>query len=207
MNTIAPTSLPPRIFEFCKKISTESPVILQVESEGFSETAECFNNVAIKIEKDGGTVAHGWLIWDWPGVFTEAEFHAVWRSPEDDMIDITPPYDGELLVVFLPDPSRTYKGRRVDSIRHAANENRMVQDFIRLCEANYVRFGQVRNGAQLEGHDAELYENFAKAKEFILDGIRAGANRNAPCLCGGGERYKRCHEPKLHKLITDLIGK
>ncbi|WP_081003568.1 SEC-C metal-binding domain-containing protein [Pseudomonas savastanoi] len=29
----------------------------------------------------------------------------------------------------------------------------------------------------------------------------------AQCACGSGERYKRCHEPKLHHLTIALIGK
>lgn len=207
MNTVAPVGLPQRILDFCKKISSDQPVILSVMPESFSRIAECFDNAASKVEKDGGEVVHGWLIWDWPGVFTEAEFHAVWKSPEGIIRDVTATYDGEKQVVFLPDPSRTYQGRRVDSIRVSASDNKMIGDFIKLCEANYLRFGQIRDGAQLEGHDANLYKSFAQAKEFMLNTIRNGANRNALCACRSGERYKRCHEPKLHHLTTALIGK
>lgn len=207
MNTVAPVGLPQRIRDFCKRISSDQPVLLSVRPESFSRIAECFDNVASKIEKEGGEVVHGWLIWDWPGVFTEAEFHAVWKSPEGVVRDVTPTYDGEKQVVFLPDASRTYQGRRVDSIRVAANENKIIGDFIKLCEANHLRFGQVRDGAQLEGHEANLYKSFVQAKEFILGAIRNGANRNAQCACGSGERYKRCHEPKLHHLTIALIGK
>lgn len=207
MNTVAPLSLPPRVLGFCKTISSQPPVILVVQPEPFSQVAECFGNVATKIKNDGGAIIHGWLIWDWPGVFTEAEFHAVWQSPEGKLVDITNPPHRETSVVFLPDSSRSYTGRRVDSIRRAASENRVIKDFIRLCEANFQRFGQIRSGAQIEGREAELYEEFNRAKGFVLDIIRSGANRNAPCLCGGGERYKRCHEPKLHRFITELIGK
>lgn len=206
MNTVAPLGLPQRILDFCQKISSEQPVILDVTPELFSRVSECFDNVATKVEEDGGEVVHGWLIWDWPGVFTEAEFHAVWKSTEGVISDVTPTYDGEKQVVFLPDPSIFYEGRRVDSIRVPANENKIVGDFIKLCEANHLRFGQVRNGAQLEGQEAYLYTSFAQAKDFILGAIRNGANRNALCACGSGERYKRCHEPKLHQLTAALIG-
>lgn len=207
MNTVAPVELPQRILDFCKKISSDRPVILSVTPESFSRVAECFDNVALKVEKEDGEAVHGWLIWDWPGVFTEAEFHTVWKSTEGVVRDITPTYDGEEQVVFLPDPSRIYRGRRVDSIRVPASDNKMIGEFIKLCEANYLRFGQIRNGAQLEGHEATLYTSFAQAKEFILGAIRNGANRNALCACGSGERYKRCHEPKLHHLTIALIGK
>lgn len=207
MNTAAPVELPQRIIDFCKKISSEHPITLEVTPEAFSRVGECFDNVANKVRASGGEVIHGWLIWDWPGVLTEAEFHAAWKSPDGVIAELTPTYDGEKQVVFLPDPSAVYQGRRVDSIRVSASENKIVGDFIKLCEANYQRFGQVRNGAQLEGQEAHLYTSFAQAKEFILGAIRSGANRNALCACGSGERYKRCHEPKLHHLTAALIGK
>ena len=207
MNTVAPVGLPQRILDFCKTISIEQPVLLSVTPEPFSQVAECFNNVAMQVESEGGEAVHGWLIWDWPAVFTEAEFHAIWKSPAGTLKDITPTFDGEQQVVFLPDHSRSFLGRRVDSIRVPANENKMIKDFIGLCEAYHLRFGQVRDGAQLEGLEANLYTGAAQAKEFLLDAIRAGANRNAPCQCGRRERYKRCHEPKLHNLISAIIGK
>ncbi|WP_147461888.1 MULTISPECIES: SEC-C metal-binding domain-containing protein [Pseudomonas syringae group] len=139
MNTVAPVGLQQRIRDFCKRISSDQPLLLSVKPESFSRIAECFDNVASKIEKEGGEVVYGWLIWDWPEVFTEAEFHAVWKSPE--------------------------------------------------------------------GQEANLYTRSAQAKEFILGAIRNSANRNALCACGSGERYKRCHEPKLHQLTVTLIGK
>lgn len=207
MNTVAPVGLPQRILDFCKKISSENPIILDVTPESFSQIGECFDNVATKARNEGGEAVHGWLIWDWPGVFTEAEFHAVWKSKDGVIRDVTPTHDGDKQVVFLPDPSLIFQGRRVDSIRVPASDNKIVGDFIKLCEANHLRFGQVRNGAQLEGQEAHLYTSFAQAKEFILGAIINGANRNALCACGSGERYKRCHEKKLHQLTAALIGK
>ncbi|MHC8348670.1 hypothetical protein ACYZT7_04655 [Pseudomonas sp. RT4P38] len=206
MNTVAPVGLQQRILDFCKTISAEQPVVLNVTPKPFSQVSECFSNVATQVEKEGGEAVHGWLIWDWPAVFTEAEFHAVWKSPDGILQDITPAFDGDQQVVFLPDHTRVFQGRRVDSIRVAASENRMIKDFIRLCEANHLRFGQIRDGAQIEGPEATLYSNFNQAKTLLVDAISAGANRNAQCACGGGERYKRCHEPKLHDLISALVG-
>ena len=59
----------------------------------------------------------GWAIWEWPGVFIEAEFHAVWASPEGQLVDFAPRSLRSSHVVFLPDPSRKYEGRQVDNIR------------------------------------------------------------------------------------------
>lgn len=206
MNTVAPLRLQQRILDFCKAISPEQPVLLNVTPTPFSKVSECFQNVATQVEEKGGEVVHGWLIWDWPAVFTEAEFHAVWKSPDGTLHDITPAFDGDQKVVFLRDNSREFRDRRVDSIRVAASGNRIINDFIKLCEANHLRYGQVRNGATLEGREATLYDNFNKAKELMVQAITSGANRNAQCACGSGERYKRCHEEKIQDLISALIS-
>lgn len=106
--------------------------------------------------------------------------------------------------MFLSDPSRTYQGHRIDTIRRAASANQIIVDFINLCEASFRRFGQIPSGTTLEGVEADLYEPFGMARSFIVDVITNGANRNTTCLCGSGDRYKHCHEHKLHRLIDGL---
>ncbi|MDP5541291.1 SEC-C metal-binding domain-containing protein [Pseudomonas aeruginosa] len=204
MSTRAPVELPKRVMDFCRTISPLPPVVLPVEAEPFALPAECYGNVEEQVRRSGGAIAFGWQIWDWAGVFTEAEFHAVWRSPAGTLHDITPKADGDSEIVFLPDPSRRYDGRRIDSIRRPASDNRVIGDFIRLCEANFFRFGQLKSGIKLDERDSDLYRSVDLARMFMVETIRRGANRNAPCNCGSGERYKRCHEPKLHKLIEAL---
>lgn len=203
-NTRAPIELPARILDFCRQISSEQPTVMAVEPLNFAVPGECYSNVEEQVRRAGGSAAYGWQIWDWPAVFTEAEFHAVWRHPSGSLHDITPKVDGDKSIVFLSDPSRAYQGRRIDSIRRAASANPIVVDFINLCEANFRRFGQIPNGTTLEGIEADLYESFEMARSFIVEVITNGANRNTACLCGSGDRYKHCHEHKLRKLIDGL---
>jgi len=82
--------------------------------------------------------------------------------------------------------------------------NQIVGDFIRLCEANFSRFGQTPNGLTLEGRDADLYQSFELAHNFMVEVIANGANRNSLCQCGSGNRYKHCHEHNLRRLIDGL---
>lgn len=203
-NTRAPIELPTRILDFCWQISKEKPVVMPVEPKSFAVPGECYANVEEQVRRAGGSAVYGWQIWDWPAVFTEAEFHAVWRATDGSLHDITPKPDGDSAIVFLPDPSRIYQGKRVDSIRRPASANQVIIDFIRLCEANFRRFGQTENGATLEGRDADLYKSFELARNFISEILANGANRNSFCICGSGDRYKKCHEPKLRRLIDGL---
>lgn len=203
-NTRAPIELPARILDFCRQVSPEKPVVMAVEPQEFAVPGECYSNVEEQTRRAGGSTVYGWQIWDWPAVFTEAEFHAVWRAPDCSLHDITPKVDGDKAVVFLPDSSRTYQGSRIDSIRRPASTNQIVGDFIRLCEANFSRFGQTPNGLTLEGRDADLYQSFELAHNFMVEVIANGANRNSLCQCGSGNRYKHCHEHNLRRLIDGL---
>jgi hypothetical protein len=65
----------------------------------------CSDGVLEKIKHDGGSIRFGWTIWDWPGVFLTAEFHAVWISPNMELVDITPKPQGESQIVFVADES------------------------------------------------------------------------------------------------------
>ena len=78
---------------------------------------ECFPIVDEQIKAEGGTMVTGWALWEWPGVFIEAEFHAVWRSPDNSLVDLTPNRILPSEIAFLPDPTKKYEGRQIDNVR------------------------------------------------------------------------------------------
>ncbi|RYE61895.1 MAG: SEC-C domain-containing protein [Oxalobacteraceae bacterium] len=206
MNTRAPIDLNPRILDFCGSISPELPEVLKCEPSDFAMASECFSNVELQVERHGGRAILGWLIWDWEGVYTEAEFHAVWESADGRRHEISPHASSDPYVVFLQDAASEYKGLRVNNIRRAANENKVIADLIRLCGADFNRFGQLRDGVELVGREAKLYQSAQAARRMLVSTLESGANRNARCLCGSGERYKRCHEDWVHRVIDGLAS-
>lgn len=108
----------PRLQTFCREITAASKPVLVICSPKFDRPAnECFPIVEEQIAVSGGSMVVGWAIWEWSGVFIEAEFHAVWASPEGQLVDLAPRSLRSSHVVFLPDPSRKYEGRQVDNIR------------------------------------------------------------------------------------------
>ena len=65
----------------------------------------CFDGVLEKVRHDGGGIRLGWVIWEWPNAFLNAEFHAVWIDPAGQLVDITPKPLGEKTILFAPDPT------------------------------------------------------------------------------------------------------
>jgi len=110
---------------------------LQIPSNPFTGAVEndCFLNVQKQIERAGGEQVIGWALWEYPGVFAEAEFHAVWRDPETGgLLDLNPrPYPWSV-ISFLPDPTRSYEGRQVDNVRKALNDNPLIEQYIHKAQ-------------------------------------------------------------------------
>lgn len=65
----------------------------------------------------------------------EAEFHAVWLSPEGQMIDITPKPHGETQILFVPDDRLGYSGVTVDNKRMPLRDDQLIRHFIAASEA------------------------------------------------------------------------
>lgn len=204
-STKTPKTISNTILDLCAFISPGvNPIFLDVSPSLDAVAGECFGNVDKAIASDGGSAVFGWQIWEWPGVLIEAEFHAVWQSPEGAMHDLTPQLDDDPVILFLPDPSKSFKGPRVNNIRRPLTENAMVGDFIKLADLNFVRFGQFRDGACLEGAIAHLYQETGRAAIALSGMIKNGANRGQKCFCGSGKKYKQCHEAAVRDLQQKL---
>ena len=53
---------------------------INVEPLAGSKETECFDNVEKAIGAHGGKAIMGWIVWEKPGVWLEAEHHAVWAQ-------------------------------------------------------------------------------------------------------------------------------
>jgi hypothetical protein len=95
----------PDVIAFCEGIGAAAPVFVPVQQDPLGIYGMCFIGVADKIKAGGGSICHGWAIWETlPRLFLTAEFHAVWVSPSGELIDITPKPQRENRIVFAPDP-------------------------------------------------------------------------------------------------------
>ncbi|WP_175716567.1 zinc chelation protein SecC [Burkholderia anthina] len=136
--------------EFCASISQESPLYVSHRPLANKPPRECLVIVPEHIESHGGEQLNGWAIWEVPGVFIEAEFHAVWRDGAGELHDLTPrpEWPGGNLT-FLPDPKRMYRGRQIDNIRKPLVKDR---DVIRFLFLNHRVFEIMNAGDLADQH-------------------------------------------------------
>ena len=127
---------PPRnikryVRRFCEKIAAgESPLYVPVHPVPGAQAHDCFGTVPDYVTRIGGEQVIGWAIWEWPRVYIEAEFHAVWRHPTGHIVDITPKEPPIPRILFLPDPKRQYVGRQVENVLHALRSDPAIECFI-----------------------------------------------------------------------------
>ena len=134
---VTPDSIDKNVNDLIRKVGTKtSPIYLDVEPESYSRVGECLPAVEEKIRRDGGTRVLGWQIWK-TAILAEAEFHAVWKSPEEKLMDITPKPIPVPRILFLPDPRAKYVGAQVDNVRINIPGNRLVDDLIAIAQARF----------------------------------------------------------------------
>lgn len=163
---------------------------------------ECFPIVDSYIAQHGGTRVLGWALWELPGIFIEAEFHAVWQSPDGNFIDLVPRNDKTINILFLPVPDAVYDGFQINNIRIPLNNNSVIRDFIKLLDDKFEfenrgeRRG-VYGHIELSGSDAEEYMFLMKRIgycEIEKDKLHKPLGPYDPCHCGSGNKLKWCHK-------------
>lgn len=98
-----PADITPAILNFAEPTLGGTPVFVPVVSDPHGLYGWCSDGVKQKIAADGGGIAFGWIIWEWRDAMLTAEFHAVWRDPDRNLIDITPKPSGEARILFVHD--------------------------------------------------------------------------------------------------------
>jgi hypothetical protein len=203
---IVPEIIDDKVLRLAKKLGCEDdPLFINVITEPYAISRECFASVEEKIRRSQGSLQLGWQIWEMPGVFIEAEFHAVWRSPDGILIDIKPKTEKVKKILFIPDTKAKYDGACVNNVRINISNSRLVDDFIRTC----VAIDNIKNGGNrayqrelvLSGDEALIYQELVKFGATLLLLIKANGSRNSPCFCGSGKKLKHCHCYELDRLI------
>jgi hypothetical protein len=172
---VTPFEITAEIRAFCRQLDpTREPIRVPVRA--FPGAAPGNDYVGLKdhVAHHGGRIQFGWILWEQPGWFLEAEFHGVWVTPGAELIDLGPRGDGATSLLFLPDSRRTYQGVR---------------------EAN--RFFPLSQHPEVLSvvQSAELHARLRAEAETQSRRIRVApgsASRNDPCPCGSGLKYKKC---------------
>lgn len=200
MNQTTPTSINKDVLEFCKEIDPSGKLsFVDVIPDEEAKYQECFINVQEYIRKFGGEIQYGWIIWEIPHKFIEAEFHAIWVDKNGKYIDITPKKDGEKIILFLKDSKKKFTGELVGNIRKVLSDRAEFRTMVIFGEKQFEISKRYFDGSKIE---VPLFEitKLEKLRQEILSSeiqkdklsgkIKIG--RNEPCPCGSGKKYKKC---------------
>jgi hypothetical protein len=214
--TTTPKRISDPILRLCKKVDpASSPVYIPCQPWSEARPNHCFLNIPPYIALHGGKAVHGWTIWEWPGVWAEAEFHAVvWDGQR--MVDITP-HDGEEEILFLPDmQGKVFTGQNEPNQMEPLTDNPLILEFLRESEEmNRIRSQIFNERRQPRPAEIIFFQRVAALQMRVYEqegidvtAVLAGAlgvpvgrgssgatmrvGRNAPCPCGSGKKFKHC---------------
>lgn len=141
-----------RVAQFCATVvAGGSPQLVECRPLVGKPANECFGIVEEHVAANGGRQVTGWAIWEFPGVFIEAEFHAVWQRPDGQLVDLTPRSLHSPAIVFVQDAERKYEARQVDNIREPLVRDNDVIRFLYLFRR---RFEILNQGDLADQHGA-----------------------------------------------------
>lgn len=132
------------VLKLCAEVDAASaPKYVPCKPAIGAPPSECFPLVAGKVAEAGGQFVLGWAIWELPGILVEAELHAVWQTPEGQLIDISPRPINFAAITFLPDSKGLSYERQVDNVRHPLSADPKV---LRLIELYSEQFALLNEG-------------------------------------------------------------
>jgi len=183
-----------------------NPLYVAVRPNNNALINECFPNVDEKIKKDGGRRVIGWQIWKTKHLI-EAEFHAVWASDSDELLDITPKLIPCSKILFLEDKVRNYHGCQVDNVRVNISSNTLVNDLILVCETLF-KIGNKGDRAYqhkltLTGEELQMWGILNDMKQGLTYMLSQGSTPHQLCFCGG-DKYRKCHGKFLEYVVEQL---
>ncbi len=193
----------PQILRFCRRISNEAaPILLAIVPEEDCAPLDCFNNARKKVTRSGGRIVLGWAIWEWPGVYVEAEHHAVYEpAPGEPWRDLTPAQIPEITTrLFLADSSADYdfenEGIRRDNHRLALKNDPLIQQFFRSAQRRNEIMNSIPGVGEVKVSPAlarMVQSSEVENAHLTMALAMKYTPRNARCFCGSGEKFKRCH--------------
>ncbi|MBF9151686.1 hypothetical protein [Novosphingobium jiangmenense] len=169
MNTV-PKSITPELKSFCQSISSDRPVYIRSKRSSDAQASACFDNVARKISRAGGSIAYGWAIWQIPGLYFEAEHHGVWRNRRGDLLDVSPQLGDVAKILFLPDAAAVYDPSRFRSnVIAPASNSPVAIEFVAMAKARNAILDRYRT-------DEYIAVTLSAADQAALDAITLRLN-------------------------------
>lgn len=174
MPLITPPEIDDTVRDFAKTISANDLIVVPVKPVPSSMLQRCFGSVTNHVMYSGGRMVLGWIIWIHPKVLIEAEHHAVWESPEGDLIDITAKADDEKEIVFLPDETATLRnGSARNNVRKALANDLSILAMIKAADKYYPYFVKADRGDYMDAKTVKTAQKALAAKNAAITAFRA----------------------------------
>jgi hypothetical protein len=161
-----PAELTPALLAFCRTISAQLPQFIASTPAADAVPAYCFENAANAVRRGGGHIAYGWAIWQTPGLYFEAEHHAVWCDTAGTLTDVSPQFKDYASILFLPDPQAVYMPAH-------PRENRFAPDGASAEAQAIVQLARQRsavwNACRINGGDEFAFNDATNAQLEAID--------------------------------------
>jgi len=201
MNTTTPSEISKAIIKLgTRLVSKPQFTFVDIVPEMYSIKNECYNNVEYKVKEDGGKIQYGWQIWEWPSVYIEAEFHAIWISPNNDLLDITPKDYDVTKILFLTDLIRKYENRTIDNVRLPLKDDKLIKDYLEVAKrVNLISTqGESPNNPGITTVNLKRYEYWISLKAQLQLMLQNKLSEYDLCFCKSGKKYKNCHSKSIN---------
>ena len=174
-----PTAISQPIRKLCKEVAgSAEPVFIPVRADSADV---------------GLTAAPGWAIWQCADALIEAEAHVARRTPDGELVAITPRAGGEQTILFVEDPRRS-AAPEVDRERRALRRDPLIEDFITLGRKQFLLLHADQPG------QAASMRRLAVSQLIVKTMLERGLNGDDRCLCNSGKRYRNCHGKAVRSL-------
>lgn len=184
-----PPKITKEITTLCNSIARCEPRRIPVYPAENSRMNECFHNVDMVVQQNGGDTILGWAIWQRANILIEAEAHAIWKTPSGDLVDITPHNHNETWILFLEDDSIHYHGKAIANKRIPLSNSTLVKELIYLYDERDKIIAEAIGKRYTM--PTWMLSRMVELEQIFLRKV----GRNELCPCGSGLKYKRCCGP------------
>lgn len=128
----------PLIPIFLRNMGSDQPLIEVTKAKTLLPIGNCYWNVDAMIKRHGGSAVYGWEVSVWSGSHIAAMHHAIWKTAEGELLDVTETYPSvrnKAHSTFLADDQFLIDLERSPNIPavYFASPDPKTQEYVKSC--------------------------------------------------------------------------
>jgi hypothetical protein len=203
-----PVKINRRIRFLLEKMDIDAtPIFVYVKPEKWALVNDCFPNVSRMVNENGGNMILGWALYE-SDILVEAMYHAIYKTMNNELVDITPNIYSFSRILFIEDKNSSYTGATRDNVRVNPSGNPLVDDFIHIYETehkikNYKERAYTTE-IKLSKIEFDIIQYIESIKVPLELFILRGNTSDSICFCGSNKKYYECHMKKISDFIKEI---